>query len=94
MPPTEVIRCGSMPLAAWRRVFDGAPATLDPECHAIVESSAKVVDAIVARGAPVYGINTGFGRLANVSVEESELAKGRELARAGGDGVEPYFFRY
>ena len=37
---------------------------LDPAAMPAVEASARAVDAIVARGEPVYGINTGFGKLA------------------------------
>jgi hypothetical protein len=33
-----------------------------------IEASARTVDAIVARGEPVYGINTGFGKLASVRI--------------------------
>ncbi len=79
-----------MPLAAWRRLFDGAPASLDPECHAAVQASAKVVAAIVARGAPVYGINTGFGRLANLGIKEHELTQLQTnvvLSSAAGTGT-------
>lgn len=35
--------------------------------------SAQVVDAIVAKGEPVYGINTGFGKLASVRIEREDL---------------------
>ena len=33
-----------------------------------VASSAATVDAIVARGDPAYGINTGFGKLAQTHI--------------------------
>jgi histidine ammonia-lyase len=40
----------------------------------VVRASAAAVAAIVAKGAPVYGINTGFGKLASVRIEREDLA--------------------
>src|SRR5262245_46837633 len=57
---------GEVPLADWRAAYFGAATALDPSCRAVVEASARTVDAIVARHEPVYGINTGFGKLASV----------------------------
>ena len=59
-----VLRPGSTTLADWRAIYRGATPKLDPACHADVEKSAQAVARIVARGKPVYGINTGFGKLA------------------------------
>ncbi|QTA37603.1 histidine ammonia-lyase [Thermosipho ferrireducens] len=36
--------------------------------------SRKVVEQILEKGAPVYGINTGFGALVNVRISENELS--------------------
>ena len=68
MPDVEHIVPGRMSLAAWRRIAAGAATTLDPRCHAAVEASAAAVAAIVGRGEPVYGINTGFGKLASIRI--------------------------
>ncbi len=38
-----------------------------------VDTSAATVSAIAQRSAPAYGINTGFGRLANTQIPPSEL---------------------
>jgi len=50
--------------------------TLSPMARARVEESRRVVEQIVAEGRTVYGVNTGFGRLSDVSIEPSQL---REL---------------
>ena len=50
--------------------------TLSPVARARVEESRRVVEQIVAEGRTVYGVNTGFGRLSDVSIEPSQL---REL---------------
>ena len=69
----ELIRPGQMTLADWRRIHAGATPRLDPGCLDQVRAGAATVAAIVARGAPIYGVNTGFGRLANVRIEAREL---------------------
>ena len=38
-----------------------------------VEESRRIVEAIVAEGRTVYGVNTGFGRLSDVRIDASEL---------------------
>ena len=47
-----------------------------PAAHARILASRKVIDDIVARDTVVYGVNTGFGKLADVRVAKNEL---REL---------------
>jgi len=37
--------------------------------HPRILASRKVIDDIVARDAVVYGVNTGFGKLADVRIE-------------------------
>ena len=68
-----VLKPGSVTLAAWHAIYDGGAATLDPACHPVVEASAAAVARIVARGEPVYGINTGFGKLASVRIATADL---------------------
>ncbi|UVO49598.1 histidine ammonia-lyase [Sphingomonas sp. SUN019] len=73
----------------WRAVYEGAAFTLDPACRAGIEESAAAVARIVARGAPVYGINTGFGKLATVRIEAHDLAtlqRNIVLSHAAGVG--------
>ncbi len=70
-----VIRPGAMGLADWRAIYFGAPAALDPACRPAVEAGAATIDAILARNEPVYGINTGFGRLASVRIDARDLAQ-------------------
>ncbi len=46
---------------------------LDPRCRGAVDRAAQAVDAIVARGDTVYGVNTGFGLLARTSISPDNL---------------------
>jgi histidine ammonia-lyase len=66
---------GPVGLDGWRAVLQGAPVILDPACRAGVEASARAVDAIVAKGEPVYGINTGFGKLASTRIAPADIAQ-------------------
>jgi histidine ammonia-lyase len=80
---------GHATLADWRAVADGAGVRLDPAALPAVEASARTVDAIVARGAPVYGINTGFGKLASVHIGAEDLVtlqRNIVLSHAAGVG--------
>ena len=70
-----ILNPGAVPLADWRRIYRGASMTLNPACGPAVAASAAALDRILARGEPVYGINTGFGKLASVRIGPAELAQ-------------------
>lgn len=64
---------GRVSLADWRAIYEGAEVMLDGRCAAAVHDSAAAVQRILKRGEPVYGINTGFGKLATVRIEPADL---------------------
>jgi histidine ammonia-lyase len=83
-----VIEPGAVPLSSWRRIYRGAGIVLAPACWPIVEASAAAVERIVAKGEPVYGINTGFGKLANVQIQTADLrALQRNIVLSHAAGV-------
>ncbi|MXV07581.1 MULTISPECIES: histidine ammonia-lyase [unclassified Xanthomonas] len=83
-----LLRPGAVSLAQWRAVYRGAGVRLDPACADAVLRSAHTVEAIVATGAPVYGINTGFGKLASVRIEREDLqALQRNIVLSHAAGV-------
>jgi histidine ammonia-lyase len=88
---TEVVLTpGEVPLAAWRDVYRGAALSLDPRSLPAVMRSERTVAAIVAKGQPVYGINTGFGKLASVRIEAADLEtlqRNIVLSHAAGVGA-------
>jgi len=49
---------------------------VSPSAHPRVLASRKVIEDIIGRDAVVYGVNTGFGKLADVRIQPGEL---REL---------------
>jgi len=63
MTSTLTLTPGQIPLSQWRQIYRGADIQLNPSTHTAIQLSAQTVDAIIAHGAPVYGINTGFGKL-------------------------------
>jgi len=80
---------GQVPLADWRAIYRGASAALDPSSGVAIAESAAAVARILAKGEPVYGINTGFGKLASVRIEDHELAtlqRNIVLSHAAGVG--------
>src|SRR3954462_5569139 len=65
-----------------------ATVALDPRAAAAVNASRAVVDTHAAGDAPVYGINTGFGSLAEVKIAKDALgALQRNLLRSHAAGV-------
>lgn len=85
-----MITPGNTPLSAWNAIYRGEPAPLDPSCHDKVQASADAVQAILARHEPVYGINTGFGKLASVRIGDEDLEtlqRNIVLSHAAGVGA-------
>jgi histidine ammonia-lyase len=66
---------GEATLDDWREIWRGGAVSLDPACGGRVAASAAAVERILARGEPVYGVNTGFGKLAAVRIETGDLTK-------------------
>jgi histidine ammonia-lyase len=58
-----------------RRIWAGAPVRLHDEATCRIAASAQSVDRIVASGKTVYGVNTGFGLLANTRIPDARLAE-------------------
>ena len=52
-----------------------APVSIDPGAADAATRSRAFVDAAVAEGDAVYGINTGFGRLQNVRIPDDKLVE-------------------
>ncbi len=83
-----VLSPGEVSLADWRAVYRGAGVSLDPATAPRVAASAAAVERILAKGAPVYGINTGFGKLASVRIESGDLERlQRNLVLSHAAGV-------
>ncbi|MBW7947032.1 MAG: aromatic amino acid lyase, partial [Sphingomonadaceae bacterium] len=80
---------GAIGFPELRAIYRGEDAALDPAAFTAIEASAAAVARIVAHGDPVYGINTGFGKLASVRIDEADLAtlqRNIVLSHAAGVG--------
>lgn len=65
---------GQLTLAQLRQINDNpVKLSLDAGCHDAIHASAQTVANVISEGRTVYGINTGFGLLANTRIEPEEL---------------------
>jgi len=80
---------GSVTLADLRAIWSGAGVSLSANGFAAVNAAAASVERIVASNKTVYGLNTGFGLLANTRIPNDrliELQKKIVLSHACGLG--------
>ncbi|ASY66187.1 Histidine ammonia-lyase (plasmid) [Sinorhizobium sojae CCBAU 05684] len=86
---TITLKPGSVPLNDLQTIFwTGEPALLDRAFDAPIEKAAGRIAEIVAGDAPVYGINTGFGKLASIKIDSADVATlQRNLIRSHCCGV-------
>ena len=78
------IDADGLTLAELRQIWEH-PASLSLGDRALerITAARTKVDAVVASGERVYGLNTGFGQLAHVQISNDELAL---LFDTGGNG--------
>ena len=69
-----ILTPGTVTLDQLRDLWSGAPARLSDTALTAIDGAAQAVDRIVASGQTVYGINTGFGLLAQTRIPAVQLA--------------------
>ena len=75
-------------LAQQEAIYRGGPFRLDPAWKAGVDRSAAIVAQAAAGSQPIYGINTGLGKLASVRIPpEDTRALQRNLILSHSAGV-------
>ncbi|MCK7596591.1 histidine ammonia-lyase [Microbulbifer sp. CAU 1566] len=81
---------GQLSLEQLRRVArEPVKLSLNSDAHGAIEASAKTVADVLEQGRTVYGINTGFGLLANTRIEKKDLEtlqRAIVLSHAAGTG--------
>jgi histidine ammonia-lyase len=91
MPPTACVLDGhSLTIESVVRVARDPTirVTLDPAARRALLESRKLVDKAIASGQTIYGINTGFGKLANVRVPRDQVDQLQvNLIRSHASGV-------
>ncbi len=88
----EILTPGLTSLAQLRSLYTGAlPAELHRDARADVERAARQVANAAACDAAVYGVNTGFGKLASVKIagaDTEKLQRNLILSHASGVGTD------
>jgi len=70
-----IVTPGAVTLADLERIYrDELSITLTPETRAAIDASAAMVAQAAAGADPVYGVNTGFGKLASRKIEPQDTA--------------------
>lgn len=86
-----VITPGEVSLETWREILRAAPRlSLTPSAKATVDASQRAVQDMIATGKAIYGVNTGFGKLASVRIDDkqlSDLQRNLILSHAAGTGA-------
>lgn len=68
------IKPGSLTLAQLRQISRSpVQVSLDPSCHDGIHASTQIVNNVIAEDRVAYGINTGFGLLANTRIAPEDL---------------------
>lgn len=80
---------GTLTLADCRRLYrERLALDLDPEAREGIADSAATVAQVIASGAVVYGVNTGFGKLASTTIPADRLEElQKALVRSHAAGV-------
>jgi histidine ammonia-lyase len=93
MSAAEPLKLGSRPLrlSDLRRIYEGPlSVTLDPQALSAVRAAHTVTQRLAAADAPAYGINTGFGLLAQTRIAPAQralLQRNILLSHASGVGA-------
>ncbi len=89
MPPSVTLDGHSLSIADVVAVARGvAPVTIAPQALASVAASRRAVETAVGRGDTIYGVNTGFGKLAHVRIKPDQARDLQlNLIRSHASGV-------
>src|SRR6266576_3804642 len=89
MPATIMINGHSLSIADVVAVArHGVPVAIAPHSLGVVSASRRTVEAAAGRGDTIYGVNTGFGKLAHVRIKPEQTRElQRNLIRSHASGV-------
>lgn len=70
----ETLQPGKTGLAQLERIYrETGPVKLDGACRPAVDAGARRIAEVAAGDEPVYGVNTGFGKLASVRIPAKDV---------------------
>ncbi len=69
-----ILTPGKVTLSEFSQIYWNNPdVTLNQKSKSEVEKAARIVEQAVGGDAPVYGINTGFGKLAGIRIPTEQI---------------------
>ncbi len=69
------LRPGCMSLPQLEEIYWNEPdIRVDPSCRAAVDRAAAIIARVASGNEAIYGVNTGFGKLASVKIEPQDTA--------------------
>jgi histidine ammonia-lyase len=72
----------------YRVVFENAKVELAPQARTRMLASRAVIERLIASDQPVYGVNTGFGKMASVRISREQIGELQvNLVRSHACGV-------
>ena len=72
---TIILKPGAVPLSAFETIYrTGVAARLDDTYRPGIARAAARIGTIAGAADAVYGVNTGFGKLASVRIAPDDLA--------------------
>ncbi len=87
---TLTLTPGAVTLAQLEAIYrDNTPCKLDEACKPAMQKSADIISKAALGDAPVYGVNTGFGKLANTRIppeDTTTLQRNLILSHCSGVG--------
>ncbi len=88
---TITVRPGQVTLAELESIYrDDAAVRVDRSCKPAVDAAAELIAAASRGEAALYGVNTGFGKLASIKIEPDDTANlQRNLILSHSCGVGP-----
>ncbi|WP_336070294.1 histidine ammonia-lyase [Nitratireductor rhodophyticola] len=71
---TLVLKPGAVTIQDLERIWrDGVAVRVDSACYPGIEAAAARIDQIARGNEAIYGVNTGFGKLASVSIPPQDV---------------------
>ena len=71
-----VLAPGTISLADWRKILrQNAAVQFVPEARIAVDACFEAVAELIGTGRPIYAVNTGFGKLASIRIDDNQLTE-------------------
>jgi len=69
-----ILTPGKVTLSELSQIYwESSSVELNPEFKSVIENAARFVDKASKSDIPIYGINTGFGKLASISIPSEQI---------------------